>query len=128
MREIKFRAYDGVNEAWHIIKLEPCSNFSLNFDAMGINSRNFTDWQQFTGLKDKNGKEIYEGDIVDITFTDTVFDKNRGIVNRMERGIVKWDGGTLSMKNGWTFSGVFSFHVNSIEVIGNIHENPELIK
>ena len=73
---------------------------------------------QFTGTLDKNGREIYEGDIIRIILEATAF-PNQGNAE------VKWDG------NGW-----WVFNDNSqktwyisenVEVIGNIFENPELL-
>jgi hypothetical protein len=72
---------------------------------------------QFTGLKDKNGKEIYEGDRVKMTF------KTNKVITKENSAVVKWDAkkarftpGRLSMKD------------TDIEVIGNIYENRELIQ
>lgn len=70
---------------------------------------------QFTGIKDKNGKEIYEGDIVICKYGPQI---------AME---VKWvDEGfrTLGKYNGDNYVGYVK---NSAEVIGNIYENPELL-
>ena len=83
---------------------------------------------QFTGLLDKNGKEIYEGDIV--RYQDTMgyhfigligFDEGRfGFVNK--RGI-----GTLN-KDGVYSDGYCTVpYTIDYEVIGNIHDNPELL-
>lgn len=83
--------------------------------------------EQYTGLKDKNGKEIYEGDII----TETIDDGSNKIIQMYE---VYWDIDTLC----WSIKGVKGFDYNlhddlwqtnsSREVIGNIHENPELLE
>jgi len=69
---------------------------------------------QYTGLTDKNGKEIYEGDIIHLKFSEL----NANLV-------VKWDKymGLKYHNGGWTSM----VHVDTHgEVIGNIFENPEL--
>lgn len=68
---------------------------------------------QFTGLLDKNGKEIYEGDIIE--WMDSDFE--------IRRDIVKWMNGGLCACNSQYTIGSYS----QIEMIGNIHDNPELI-
>lgn len=78
--------------------------------------------QRFTGLKDKNGKEIYEGDIVK-TQGDTALSCGTFWTEISPYG-VKFK--RISKKSGKEII----IHVNALEyeLIGNIHENPELLK
>jgi hypothetical protein len=90
---------------------------------------------QYTGLHDVNGKEIYEGDIVVMKRTPD----NRKRIDVMSRhivtcyGVADWTFSTLANEVSSSFS-MCNFHekysiVNRcVEVIGNIHDNPELAK
>ena len=88
---------------------------------------------QYTGLKDKNGKEIYEGDIIKGTSDDY---KKRGIIKFGEYKTITWENafGTNSPNQyGWYVEYIDKTMVqlcipNSIEVIGNIYDNPELLE
>jgi uncharacterized phage protein (TIGR01671 family) len=73
-------------------------------------------FQQFTGLLDKNGKEIYEGDIVKRLNTEYIYE----VVYNEENAAY-----FLQNKDG---EGPLSYYRKVVEVIGNIFENPELIK
>ena len=73
----------------------------------------FTEWQQFTGLLDKNGKEIYEGDILQIG-PGTNFPVIWGEKNACFH---------LGTEHFYITGGQTKFY----EIIGNIKENPELI-
>lgn len=84
---------------------------------------------QYTGLKDKNGKEIYEGDIL-ATSNDGKNGHDEWTEDDWGYGIVQLDiiGGLLV--NGWMSSLEHNDSVYSleyVEVIGNIYENPELL-
>jgi uncharacterized phage protein (TIGR01671 family) len=103
-RIIKFRA-------WFKDKKRLSSSFSLGLMTDKLRDYILNDMVtllQFTGLKDRNGKEIYEGDLT-------------------KEGEVKWDYG------GWyirdepivEYAGTKG---GSVEVIGNIYENPELLE
>lgn len=108
-REIKFRAWDGFK------MYEPCVWMGKEYQP-GRDSFIETHLMQFTGLKDKNGKEIYEGDIVSDGF---------------EKAIITWfkDECQFLAFNKHELSGFNDPQVLGewAEVIGNIYENPELL-
>lgn len=72
---------------------------------------------QYIGLHDKNGKEIYEGDIVKIKYRDEDIGKV----------IYEHNGFSIDVTNMNKNYGRVSFVNNFIEVIGNIYDNPELL-
>jgi hypothetical protein len=103
MRPIKFRAWDKLNENIFIPDLLEINNGALPNDPGSP-----LIYMQYTGLKDKNGKEIYEGDIIN----------DMGNAVRYE---VVWEGSCWRYLNQVVRDNQFS------EIIGNIYENPELI-
>ena len=99
MREIKFRAWNKATKTMHY----------PDWDELAVRARLAEmELMQYTGLKDKNKKEIYEGDIVEISMPGFGICENR---------LVEWIG------SGWNSMGE-DYHR---EVISNIYENPELI-
>ena len=78
---------------------------------------------QYTGLKDKNGREIYEGDIVDVIMWDK---KTTEVVRWDEIGFFPWTATNVHADDLDFYA--TSRKAEDIEVIGNIYENPELLK
>ena len=129
MRDIKFRGKTGTTEGkkWvygylykiksffsedyqYFIKNEHLQETSVDEDTIG----------QYTGLKDKNGKEIYEGDIVKV-FTNKKW--------RIGKIIYEHSGFTIDVTNNKELKyGRTSIIESLTEVIGNIHDNPELLE
>lgn len=116
-----FESYDNKNISTNYIE-----NFSRDdFDE------GYIIVEQYTGLKDKNGKEIYEGDIVDAIFPT----KLRGVEEHQIwvcRFGIKRAGFVLNREtNARIFSLTFG-EINAkniaVEVIGNIHENDDLLE
>lgn len=128
MRPIKFRAWNPVQQVMY-----PCgSAYYCEGGILAENESSNSDGEilmQFTGLKDKNGKEIYEGDIVNWKQAGGGLLEPDASTYTCE---IKWE------RTGWACVDVkpikddyhshFTFSASHIEVIGNIYENPELLK
>ncbi len=117
MRERKFKVWDKKNKKW--VKPEQLQNpnvMSIDLTAEGFKFKNagFI-FYKFTGIKDKNGKEICEGDIILIR-TGCFIWKNKGKCE------VKFLDGRFMAGNenlsNWT----------DVEILGNMVDNPELAK
>ena len=129
MRAIKFRGRRTSDRKWiygDLKKLEPfgffihgydgefCLNFGVDTETVG----------QFTGLCDKNGKEIYEGDILRwdvnnllyvVTFESGMFYAS---IKECNEGMI----------GGFPLHRLTEYDYGKCEIVGNIHDNPELLK
>ena len=131
MREIKFRAWDKERKIMLQDDIYPKANrdwdlWEQSLDCMITVVEMDYILMQFTGLKDRNGKEIYEGDIIKYHYF--YFSNGSEIENECVCS-VKWDDTFANFdamdKDGFAhFLGQASD--DGIEVIGNIYEHPEL--
>ena len=109
-REIKFRAWDK--------KLNKMYDFAdiSDYPLSRLNNSVVFDFMQFTGLKDKNGKEIYEGDIMSI--------------NNLVLGKIIFENGCFQIFDINSTQGTNPLNkdrIKKLSSVGNIYENPELL-
>lgn len=130
-REIKFRAWDYLRKImlYQGVHFSDLSFVKGEFKPVLYNSiednwnwyKNKTDLMEYTGLKDKNGKEVYEGDIV-------YCESNIPHILINITGIVKFLNGSWVISiGGLGNQDLYSYGVD-IEKLGNIYENPEILK
>lgn len=114
-RKIAFRAWD---ENGKIMYPEPYNHDTANLNlALKLAQEGGYILEQFTGLLDKNGEEIYEGDIVQDIGADG---------EPIET--VEWSGASFDIRADWTDHNLAALAGRGrIKRIGNIHENPELL-
>ncbi|MHA6745870.1 YopX family protein [Bacillus subtilis] len=130
MREIKFRGM-VINGEWY------CGNLSIikkRIKSMGVDPGSYISNKtgvpfayrvrpetvgQFIGLKDKNGREIYEGDSI-------LYDRNIAPSIDSRKYVVKWEDSKFVLAN--PSETIDDFTSDIIEVIGNIYEIPELLE
>jgi uncharacterized phage protein (TIGR01671 family) len=123
-REIKFRAWDKINN----VVIKNCAMYShYHFTE---NYQKEIEFMQFTGLKDKNGKEIYEGDILQFK-SQSLLDSWAGKEMTTKVAEIYWNQEELAFyirNKEVELKPDMRTDNNNFEIIGNIHENPELLK
>ena len=83
---------------------------------------------QYTGLTDKNGKKIFEGDIVLLTYKSEEGTDTERVEVRYHTTWLKWVITNEKDEPGYYFEDFGECDTSEIEVIGNIHDNPELLE
>ncbi len=136
MKHLKFRAFDNRTKKWLLgYEYKNLGGFSMFGECMifGEVSRMIDDYvfekdgrknqdlilMQYTGLNDKNGKEIYEGDLLNISHP------NKNVLGILQSSVL--------FKNGcFTLDHTILYKLHEMsqlgEIIGNIYENPEKLK
>ena len=121
-RQIKFRAWDSTKEkmvSWEQITHN--SNLDLWGGYFDLFNREELQPMQYTGLKDKNGKEIYEGDVVILDHW-----KSQDIFDYSKPFSVTWQDGQIDFRQGLYHNFIGSMNGKiDLRIIGNIYENPE---
>ena len=126
-RELRFRQW--INNEFHYwgFNMEDGSSFT---SPARTGANNWAESQQFTGLKDKNGKEIYEGDILKWGHNIDTMGDGLGVIpdgDFIEENI------TVIFESGEFVAddmnlGLLVESEDWVEIIGNIYENPDLLK
>ena len=134
-REIKFRLFDGEAKKMFFdtgvieclkqqIAFNQKTKSFIPYDHEGLHGSTFL---EFIGIKDRNNKEIFEGDICNL---HSFIQINGDETDSIHKGVVRYDekycGFILDIKNG-DFIEFWQASDDGIEIIGNIYENPNLL-
>ena len=118
MKGLKFRVWEEREkeyDTWSYILDDSGNLFRNAYGALIECDKKDYIIEQYTGLEDKNGKEIYEGDIVSV--------RNKNRKNEYDIGVVEF--GKAAFRCPFLLG---KYHSGQVEVIGNIHENADLME
>ena len=118
---IKFRAWDKNEDKYFIDGNAGRLGNLICCDDLSMLDPNDYVWEQFTGLKDVNGKEIYAGDIIKSSYKYAQPKISQIIIENGNSYILGED---LATGNEM----LVSDHIGEIKVISNVHTNPELLE
>lgn len=113
MKELRFRAWDSkkmIEDVIPVSETDIVELFEYEHQVTEVEAV-----EQYTGLKDRNGKEIYEGDIVSV--------RNKNRKNEYDIGVVEF--GKAAFRCQFLLG---KYHSGQVEVIGNVHENANLLE
>lgn len=117
MREIKFRAWDKVEKRFWYFTLQEILERRMSYRGSWDEKVLIGEKTQYTGLKDKDGREIYEGDIVRENYD-----------GESEDGVVIFCDGSFNVRFKPEEELLIGCDSEETEIIGNIYENPELME
>jgi len=131
MREIKFRAWFQKGKAGSIVVVEPSMEYNVTvqdgkyafYDYELVQLIEGIPLMQYTGLKDKNGVEVYEGDVLCSHYFD---ESDYKTLTSEDLLVVQYDRGSYYAGDEDLWEAVNCISTNL--VVGNIYQNPELIK
>ena len=137
MREIKFRVWDHHDQKMKYAEMEWFDDmFAFRFEHRGFEEEDNSDVviMQYTGLKDKNGKEVYEGDVLRTPHFLDENGKQLYLYHRVvwSERLTGWQAVNMNettdppyVKTGSPQLWVYA--KDEFEIIGHIHQNPELL-
>lgn len=131
MRVIKFRAWDKVNKTYTYVTLGDLICGACTETGDKKLSGNEQIWEQYTGLKDKNGKEIWEGDIVYCSVSNGFSWGTESFISEVcidETGVRFRQVSRRGFLEKRITQEIVDEKLDTFEVMGNIHDNPELLK